>query len=97
MHAWLMENRQRFSDDTLRTAAVEMGFDANALFAAMERDDVQANILDDIRAGKRLPRLRHGKPAGIYGVPTIFVNGRYVPRWRLGDQPVLKAVLEEAE
>jgi protein-disulfide isomerase len=96
MHVWLMENRQRFSDEALRTAATELGFDANALFAAMEQDDLQANILDDIRAGKRLPRLRHGMPPGLYGVPTIFVNNRYVPRWRLGDQPVLPDILVEA-
>jgi protein-disulfide isomerase len=96
MHVWLMENRQRFSDGALRTAATELGFDANALFAAMEQDDLQANILDDIRAGKRLPRLRHGMPRGIYGVPTIFVNSRYVPRWQLADKPVLRDILVEA-
>lgn len=97
MHAWLMENQQRFSDEALRAAATEMGIDSDALLAAMAQDDVQTHILQDLRAGKQLPQLRHGMPRGIYGVPTIFVNDRYVPRWRIEDQPVLNAILEDAE
>ncbi len=96
MHVWLMENRERFSDETLRAAASEMGLDASALFAAMEQPDVQASILDDIQASKQLPRLQIGKPPGLSGVPTIFVDGRYVPRWLLNDQPVLDRILVEA-
>jgi predicted DsbA family dithiol-disulfide isomerase/uncharacterized membrane protein len=96
MHAWLMENQQPFNDEALRRAAVDMGIDDGALFSAMTEDGLQANILDDIRAGDRLPKLRHGMPPGIYGVPTIFVNGRFVPRWRLDDRPVLNDILSEA-
>jgi hypothetical protein len=57
---------------------------------------LQANILDDIEAGKQLPQLRHGMPAGLYGIPTIFVNSRYVPRWKLDDKPVLNEILLDA-
>jgi protein-disulfide isomerase/uncharacterized membrane protein len=96
MHAWLMENQQRFSDKALRQAVTDMGFDEDSFFSAMVDNNLQANILDDIRAGKRLPRLRHGTASGIHGVPTIFVNGRYVLRWRLDDRPVLNEILDEA-
>lgn len=96
MHIWLMENRERFSDESLRAAAPAMGFDADALLPAMEQPDVEADILDDIQAGKTLPQLRHGMPRGIFGIPTIFVNGRYVPRWQLDDEPVLLEVMKEA-
>jgi len=96
MHSWLVENQQRFSDEALRSTTIQMGFDDDAFFAAMAENESQASILDDIRAGKQLPKLRHGMPSGIYGVPTIFVNGRYVPRWRLDDRPVLREILDAA-
>jgi protein-disulfide isomerase/uncharacterized membrane protein len=96
MHGWLMENREKFSDAALRAAATQMGFDADALLAAMEQPELQANIVDDIEAAKQLPQLRHGLPPGLYGIPTIFVNGRYIPRWQLDDKPVLKDILLEA-
>jgi protein-disulfide isomerase/uncharacterized membrane protein len=96
MHAWLMENRERFSESTLRAAATQMGLDTAALLDAMDQPDLQASILDDIQAGKKLPQLRHGVRAGLYGIPTIFVNGRYVPRWRLDKELVLKEILLEA-
>ena len=96
MHAWLMDNREKFSDATLRAAATQMGLAADALLAALDQPDLQANIVDDIQAGKQLPQLRHGMPAGLYGIPTIFVNDKYVPRWQLDDKPVLQEILAEA-
>ena len=96
MHAWLMENRERFSDATLRAAATQMGLDADALLTTMDQPELQANILDDVQAAKQLPQLRHGMPPGLYGIPTIFVNGQYVPRWQLEDKPVLQEILLDA-
>jgi len=96
LHAWLMENQKRFNDDALRDAAVKLGFDADTLMTLMQERALQAKILDDIRAGKQLPKLRHGMPAGIYTLPTIFVNGHFVPRWHLEGKPILKEILSEA-
>jgi protein-disulfide isomerase len=96
MHAWLMENQDRFSDEGVRQAAQGMGFDPEAFVSSMADSMLQESILQDIQAGGRLPRLRYGMPAGIYGVPAIFVNGRFVPRWSLGDRPVLREILEKA-
>ena len=61
-----------------------------------KRREVQANIQEDIQASRRFPALRIGVPAGINAVPTIFVNGRFVPRWLRGDTPVLDRILMEA-
>jgi len=96
MHAWLMLNQEQFSDEALRRAVTDMGFVADSFFLAMSDGDLQANILDDIRAGSRLPKLRLGAPPGIHGVPTVFVNGKYVLRWRLDGRPVLNEILGEA-
>lgn len=96
MHDWLMGNRTRFNDATLRAAAAQMGLNGDELLAMMEDAALEANIADDVQAGGRLPQLRHGMPRGIYGIPTIFVNGKYVPRWQLEDQPVLLEILREA-
>jgi protein-disulfide isomerase len=96
MHAWLMANQDRFDDEALRQAATKLGFDADSFFIAMTDDDLQANIQDDIQAGSRLPRLRLGTAAGVNSIPTIFVNGRYIPRWRLDDRSVLEEIIAEA-
>ena len=96
MHVWLMENRKRFSDETLAAAATEMGLDADALLAEMDSDAVRDAITDDIAAGEKLPRLRLGVRPGLYAIPTIFVDGRYVPRWRLEGHPVLETILQQA-
>jgi protein-disulfide isomerase/uncharacterized membrane protein len=96
LHAWLMENQRSFSDEALRTAAGQAGFDANALLVAMDSDDVRQSIVEDTEAGRQLPRLRLGMPTGIHGIPTIFIDGRYVPRARMNDMPVLREILEAA-
>jgi protein-disulfide isomerase/uncharacterized membrane protein len=96
LHAWLMENRQNFSDDTLRGAVAAIGLDAGSFFTTMSRPETRASILEDVQASRLFPPLRIGVPAGIHAVPTIFVNGRFVPRWMLGDKPILDRILEEA-
>ncbi len=87
---------QRRADEALAAAATEMGLDVAALRDGMEQPAVQAAILEDIAAGKRLPKLRHGTQPGLHGIPTIFVNGKYVPRWRLEGREVLSRVLDAA-
>jgi protein-disulfide isomerase/uncharacterized membrane protein len=96
MHAWLMENQKALSDDTLRAAAGRLSLDADALLTAMDTDDVRQSIIEDTQAGQQLPRLRLGTPPGIHGIPTIFVDGRYVPRARMNDTPVILEILEAA-
>ncbi len=87
MHVWLLGHQEAFSDDTLRAAAVELGFDADGLFAVMERPEIGQRISDEAKLGKRMiPK----------GIPTVYVNGRWVPRFRLEGLPVLLKIMEEA-
>lgn len=92
----VLETMRQAGDQALRSAAPELGFEADTLLAAMERDEVQAHIAEDVQAARQLPSLLYGTPPGLHGVPTIFINERYVPRWRLGDQVVLDAILQAA-
>jgi len=85
------------ADEGLRQAAGEMGLDHEALLAMMEDPAVLAAIGEDIGAGKKLPQLRYGTRPGLHGIPTIFVNQRYVPRWQLKGQNVLRLILETAD
>jgi hypothetical protein len=88
---------QRTADEARRAAAPQMGLDADALFEAMKRDDVQASIAEDIQAGKSLPVLRWGAPAGVYSIPAIFIDSKYVPRYQMnGDIAVLEQILKRA-
>ncbi len=96
MHAWLMENRAGFSDETLRAVADSMGFDPNVLFALLETEEIKQRIEEDTVAGKQLPRLRLGMPPGIHGIPSIFINNKFVPRSRLNDKAILREILEAA-
>ena len=96
MHAWLMENPTRIREETLPAAAAEVGLDTAAFAAALADPNTAGAIADDIEAGKKLPVLRHGMPAGLHGIPSIFLNGRYVPRWVLNEQPILQDILNVA-
>ena len=92
-----LDTLQRTADEALRAAAPQMGLDADALFEAMKRDDVQASIAEDIQAGKSLPVLRWGAPAGVYSIPAIFIDSKYVPRYQMnGDIAVLEQILKRA-
>ncbi len=85
MHAWLMDNQHSFTDDRLDAAAIEIGLDPEELFAEMDSTAVAAEIAGDAQAGMR---------AGLRGVPLIFIDGKYVPRWRM--ENVLQAMIDEA-
>ena len=84
-HAWLIDNQTSFTDDALDAAAVGMGLDPEELFARMDSPAVAGEIAADAQAGMR---------AGLRGVPLIFIDGKYVPRWR--KESVLEAMIDEA-
>jgi protein-disulfide isomerase/uncharacterized membrane protein len=100
MHAWLMDNQATVSESTLRAAAPTLNLAPDALFAAMQKPEVNAGIATDVEAGTQLPQLRHGARPGIYGIPTIFINGQFVARTQLSDgtnilEDFLKAAVGE--
>jgi protein-disulfide isomerase len=88
MHEWLMTNWKQYSDDALRQAAGGMGLNVDALLATMGSPEVAAAIAEDIQAGRNL--------LWRSGIPTIYVNGRNVPWWRLEGQPVIETIITEA-
>ncbi len=96
MHAWLMENQAQFSNEAVAAVAVLAGLDPDAVLARMDSESVREAIAEDVRAGKQLPVLRFGAPPGLHAIPSVFINGKYVPRVRLGGQSVLKEILDAA-
>lgn len=96
LHAWLMEHPQQHTDEAVIAAATGFGLEAEAFKAAMDSPEVHAAVADDVQAGKQFPSLRHGTPAGLHSIPSIFINGRFVPRPRLGNESVLGLILDAA-
>lgn len=82
--------------ESLRKAAPDMELDPDRLFDAMQKPEIDKTIVEDIKAAKSLPRLRHGARAGLHVIPTIFVDGKYIMRWRLDDGQVLEPILQRA-
>lgn len=95
MHVWLMTNQKALSDATLRQAAGDMGLDPDELSRTMGLPAVASAIEEDCRAAK--PTLEQ-KLSWLYrgGIPTIYVNGKVIPRWRRDDNPVLVGILNAA-
>jgi protein-disulfide isomerase len=87
MHAWLMENVNSFSDESLRAAARGMGLDPDALLAEMGRPEIAAAIVEDARAAQQL---------GLTGVPMVFVNGKWVWRTTREGENIILRVIESA-
>ncbi|MFQ5501817.1 MAG: DsbA family protein [Phycisphaerae bacterium] len=97
MHTWLMANRQGLNDTVLRQAAVDMGFDPVALFSAMDDPEVARAIEEDCRAAKATPETTM-QAMFLYraSIPTIFINGKVVPRWRLENRVIIDRILDAA-
>jgi protein-disulfide isomerase len=85
--AWLVQNRDRFSDAALVALATDIQLDAAALQRAVDEPAGAAAIAEDVAAGKRL---------GVRSSPSVYVNHRLMPRWKLGDQPLVERIIDEA-
>jgi protein-disulfide isomerase len=84
MHAWVLENQQGLSPESLTRAASGLGIDPERFAAAMASPEVAAAIASDVRAGAM---------TGLASVPWVFLNERRVPRWRSG---ALETMIEAA-
>lgn len=96
LHAWLMENTQPLTDELLQAAAIACDLDPHELLELMNSESVKSALREDITAAKQLPRLRIGVPPGLYAIPTIIVNEKHVPRWKLPGHDVIERILKEA-
>ena len=87
MHEWLLANQKTFSDDALREAQGGLDLDLATLLEALDAPDVTAAVQEDCIAANQLnPRF----------VPLVYVNGKFVPRWRLEGHEILKQIVDEA-
>ena len=87
MHVWLMENLAGFDEAALEQAVAALGFDADAFDAALQSAQASEAIHEDARAGRQ---------AGLTRVPWIYVNGRFIERWRFVKREILSSILESA-
>jgi protein-disulfide isomerase len=87
MHDWLMRHPGDFGDANVSAEATRLGLDPDVLRDAAKLPELDRAIADDCAAAKKL---------GIDAIPFIFVDGRNVPRWKLGDENLLPRIVEEA-
>jgi protein-disulfide isomerase len=88
MHAWLFANQVPLDDAALRAAAAAAQFDPAALLGRMNEAEVQNGVNEDI--DRAVPFVRQG-------IPAVYLNGRWLPRWRLEGTDVLDRLITAAE
>lgn len=95
MHAAVYKNQSKVSLEFVRAQAKRIGLDLGAFDAKYASDETKAVIMEDARGCKS---SKEAKNTLLYrgGIPTIFVNGKAVPRWRLGEDVFVKDILDRA-
>lgn len=88
VHNHLMSNQAKLDMDTVREAAAAAGLNADDLTEAMQQPFVTEAIATDARLAMSL---------GIKSLPMIFINGKFVPRWKLNNENLLGAMIFEAD
>ncbi|MCH8151138.1 MAG: thioredoxin domain-containing protein [Planctomycetes bacterium] len=87
IHAWLMENQPGIDEQKLDDAISVLGFDPQAFRAAMDSIDAAEAIAADATIAQS---------SGLRAVPAIFVNDRFVGRWRFAKTEALSGILQAA-
>ncbi len=95
MHEWLMTNQKAVTEQSVIAAASSMGMDGGAFAAALLDGQVAAAIEEDCKAAKPSATATFSL---LYrgGIPTIYINGRAVPRWRLNQTVIIDKILDAA-
>ncbi len=83
MHEWLIANQDAYAEDQMLIYAAHLGVDGQALISTMQGMEVSQALADDQAAGKR---------TGLRSVPWLLVNGRYLPRWQIQGESILREV-----
>ena len=87
MHAWLFENRENYSEEAFLAAAESAGIAVAELRAAMSSAETLQAIREDGLLGGRLNATK---------VPSLFLNGRLVPRWLREGESILPQIVDRA-
>lgn len=105
MHAYVFsqqgkdaEGKDMLSVETVVEYANAIGLDANAFSAKMNSPEVKAAIMEDARGAKPSKETKNMNVILLYrgGIPTVFINGKVVPRWKLKDDVVIGKILDKA-
>jgi protein-disulfide isomerase len=87
-HSLLLTGREQFSREDLRSAARRLELDEHEAEAALGERAFRERVLADVAGGR---------PAGVHGTPTFFVDGERVEGpWRQLAQ-IVPAKLESAK
>jgi protein-disulfide isomerase/uncharacterized membrane protein len=87
MHDWLLAHQVALNDDLLREAAQSAGGDPAALLARMNDPAIATIVIQDAQLGRDLV---------VQGIPTLYVNGKWAPRWKLEGAEILGAIVQQA-
>ena len=87
LHVWLVNNRERLTEQSLRDGVPAIGLNADDLFAKLTDPVVDARIAADIALAKRL---------GVKSLPSVWVNGKPLVTLKAGGRSALAAVMREA-
>jgi protein-disulfide isomerase/uncharacterized membrane protein len=88
MHDFLLAHQTGLNEDLLRSAAAAAGVDFAAFSAKMSDPDVQGAVVQDAQAGQQYYRQ---------GIPIVYINGRWVARWKLDGDKILERIAERIE
>ncbi len=87
-HEWILSNQDGIgSDGFWESAAIYLNLDVNDFKAAMASTEVELALQNDLIAG-RLGVIR--------GIPAVYIDDRWVPRWMLNGQSVIGELLDAA-
>lgn len=89
MHDFLLAHQPDLGPQLWAQAATACGLDPQALQQQMASPAVQALLDEDVAAGAAMQ---------LKGVPSVYVNGRGVPRWKLegANPPIIQSIIAEA-
>ncbi|MCB9856545.1 MAG: thioredoxin domain-containing protein [Phycisphaerales bacterium] len=98
MHEYVYAHIDDLSVDGVVQQANAIGLDANAFAAKMNSPEVKAAIMEDASGAKPTKETTNMSQILLYrgGIPTVYVNDKVVPRWRLKDDVVITRILDKA-
>lgn len=84
---WIHAQRASFSAQSLDALGQAIGMEPRQLMQQANSPDARAAVAADTALAARLKLSR---------VPSVFINGHLVPRWKLGEQNVLEQFIKQA-
>ena len=87
MHDWLLAHQVALNDDLLRQGAQSAGVDPAEMRTKMNDPAIATIVTQDAQLGRALV---------VQGIPTLYVNGKWAPRWRLEGADILDAIVQQA-